>query len=688
MILLNFAYGLAFEILGLAAYFQWRREGDFPLKKELPWLAAFGFVGGAAGWVEMFIASGSLNDLLDTLNLLRVVFHLLTGAFLLRFGWGIFKNLTPLPAWMIFIPGVMVVPIAFIISYAATTFITPSPIEIPIEIWTRYLLYLPGAFLAGMGFIRQWWLYKRRNMQVISRLMLGAGIAFIFEGIVLGLIVPAAPFGPATYYNYDRVLYNAFSGENGAPLESSLIFPWFGYDRVKTSTGLSIDSWRLLSLLFLTYLMTKALDIFETIRKEQIILLETERDKAQRFTIETQIEARRNFENWTNSLMAINRRIGELKNVDELLSYIIGQTQSLLKLSIASVGLIAEQEGPVHLKCYGTLDDEPKIVTHQVVLKNGLIDEVIKTGKQIIINDDLDRSRLDGLSYPLAKPLVSCAIIPLKLDNTIIGIFLVGDVESHAFTGRELFILESITDQIAISIEHALMTTQLQSFSIIQERGRIAREMHDGIAQVLGYLNLQVQTLTSLHQQEKHEELTSELRSMREAIKTANADVRENILSLRTTLGLDTNLVNAIREYLEEFGLQTGISTKFNQAGDDQIRLPSVSEVQLVCIMQEALTNVRKHSGATSVSINLAEHTDSQNRSLVMTITDNGLGFDQKRKHRHFGLQTMMERAEAVGGTFSLHSSPGAGTKIECQIPFTNQPKSNGILSINPKVES
>ena len=108
MIFLNFLYGLAFEGLGLAAYLQLRREGDFPLKRELPWLAAFGFVGGAAGWVGMFLTSGSIQEFDQILNILRVVLHLLTGLLLLRFGWGMLNNLNPLPAWTIFIPGILI----------------------------------------------------------------------------------------------------------------------------------------------------------------------------------------------------------------------------------------------------------------------------------------------------------------------------------------------------------------------------------------------------------------------------------------------------------------------------------------------------------------------------------------------------------------------------------------------------
>src|SRR5690606_24243078 len=100
----------------------------------------------------------------------------------------------------------------------------------------------------------------------------------------------------------------------------------------------------------------------------------------------------------------------------------------------------------------------------------------------------------------------------------------------------DLIWLESMSDQIEIAIQHGLMTSQIQSLSIIEERGRIAREMHDGLAQVLGYLNLQVQALESYLMQGKSQRLRDELQQMRDAIQTANADVRENILSLRTTL--------------------------------------------------------------------------------------------------------------------------------------------------------
>ena len=285
MMIIYFFNGLLFGGLGLAAYLQLRQGGDFALRKQLPWLAGFGFVAGAAGWVDMFLASGSTESIARILDVIRVVLHMLTGLLLLRFGWGMLNGLDPLPAWTIFIPGILIVPIAYVITYAATTFITPSPIDIPIEIWTRYLLYLPGSVLAGIGFLRQWYIQRKKGMQDVSNLMGGAGLAFLFEAMVVGLIVPAAPYGPASYYNYDRVLYNAFLGESASFAQPYGMIPWLDYQAVLEVTGLPIEFWRLLSAVVVTLFVAKALDVFDAIRKRQLQDLQEERDRAQEASI-------------------------------------------------------------------------------------------------------------------------------------------------------------------------------------------------------------------------------------------------------------------------------------------------------------------------------------------------------------------------------------------------------------------
>lgn len=165
--------------------------------------------------------------------------------------------------------------------------------------------------------------------------------------------------------------------------------------------------------------------------------------------------------------------------------------------------------------------------------------------------------------------------------------------EEEPYSETELVWLDCMADQVVIAIQHGLMTSRLQSLSITEERGRIARDMHDGLAQVLGYLNLQVQTLDALLKQGKQKALKTELDQMREAVRIANADVREDILILRTTLADEKDPVSAIGEYLEEFSIQTGIEADFDNEVVDDLNISSMAEVQLVCILREALANVR-----------------------------------------------------------------------------------------------
>jgi two-component system nitrate/nitrite sensor histidine kinase NarX len=276
---------------------------------------------------------------------------------------------------------------------------------------------------------------------------------------------------------------------------------------------------------------------------------------------------------------------------------------------------------------------------------------------------------LENNHFGLALPAREAGIVRLELNNHPIGVLWAARTDEVLFTETDLIWLECMADQVVIAIQHGLMTSQLQSLSITEERARIARDMHDGLAQVLGYLNLEVQTLDALHKQGKPEELSNELGKMREAIKLANADVRENILSLRTTLSNDKGLMSAIGEYLEEFGIQTGIRTNFTDEVQGELNISSIAEVQLVCILQEALANVRKHAHASQVKVSLKKLNQNQSEIIHFQIIDNGSGFTLNNSKHSFGVKTMKERAKSVQGSLEVQSSMGKGTTIECMLP-------------------
>lgn len=668
MMIFYFFYGLSFGGLGLAAYLQRRRGGDFPLRGLLPWLAAFGFAGGATGWVEMFI----LNESSSFLNALRIILYPTSGLLLLIFGWGIFAKLQPLPSWMIFVPGLMLIPAAYVITYALTTFVTPSPLEIPIDIWSRYLLYLPGSILAGFGFLRQWSVQRKLGYNDVASLMLGAGLAFLVEAFVVGLVVPAAPYGPASYYNYDRVVYDAFARENVSASEFHGLTGWLDYEQVLETTGIPIQAWRTLSAFAVMFFVVRGLDVFETIQKRQVRTLQQERDRAQQAVIESQISARQTAESWSNALIQISSRIAELEDVDDTLCFIVDSARKLLNADFMGLALIDGDYDTFVLKCYAT-EAQNDLTTTSIPITNPVILNVIETQVAYCPSADEMPDALEGVSFFTDKPAQALAVVPLKLDTRSVGALWVARFEKCAFRETDLIWLNCLADQVVITIKHGIMTSQLQSLSVIDERARIAREMHDGLAQVLGYMNVQVQTLEAFLQQGKLDKVQSKLEQMRDAVQLAHADVRENILSLRTTLDADKGVITGIQEYLEAFGVQAQIATEFTNHIEDELELPPLAEVQLVCILREALTNVRKHANATNVSVTLTKQGWSEDARIVMTIRDDGVGFSDYEKKRHFGLQTMTERAQSVGGSLLVSSKPGKGTQVECWIPCLRQ---------------
>lgn len=668
MMLIYFLNGLAFWGLGLAAYLQAGRDVSHPLRKQMPWLAAFGFVAGINGWVEMFLTTDSSLEIFAVLKIVRMILQPTTGLLLLIFGWRILARIIPLPAWVIYIPGVLVVPVTFVIAYASTTFVTPSPIEIPIDIWSRYLLYLPGSIMAGIGFLRLWKEQKQVGNMDVSSLMLGAGIAFLFEAFVVGLVVPAAPYAPASYYNYNRVVTNAFVGENMDLLRPYGLSAWLDYTSVLEVTGLPIQFWRMISSFLVTLFVARGLNVFDATLQRQFQILQTERDHARETSFKAQLAARITAENWTNALVNISRRITELDDVDSILLYIVDISRRLLDSDFMGLALLSGEQSQLELKCFSD-NTKTEVLKSSTPLKNPLVLHAINSDMSYrSVGNESSFAFTDACLFN-DQSAQAIAVVVLKLDDLPIGALWVARFEHNLYSETDLIGLESLADQVEIAIKHGVMTSQLQTLSITEERARIAREMHDSLAQILGYLNLQIQALEVLNQQGNEQAIDKELQKMRAEVRTAHADVRENILSLRTTLSSEKGMIAAIEEYLGEFNYMTGIKVSFtNEIADDPL-LSSIAEIQLVCIMQEALANVRKHAHSRHVLISISQIGEPDDQMIRMMIEDDGVGFITTDQKGHFGLATMKERAKSVNGDLIIHTTVGKGTQVICQLP-------------------
>ncbi len=259
---------------------------------------------------------------------------------------------------------------------------------------------------------------------------------------------------------------------------------------------------------------------------------------------------------------------------------------------------------------------------------------------------------------------------PLIVGSTVVGELCVVPARGTAFTADERALLAGLADMAAIAIHNSRLLERERQVAVLEERDHIAREMHDTLAQVLGYLHLKAASTRKRLQAGEVERAEEELEEMQDLANEAYVDVREAILGLRETVAPTGGIIGSLRQYLQKFGRQAGIEARLQAAANAVTTLAPEAEIQLLRVVQEALTNVRKHADATSAVVRLENMDDD----LRISIEDDGRGFDASRvdrdEGRSFGMRSMKERVERAGGRFSVESSPGSGTRIVVLLPL------------------
>jgi PAS domain S-box-containing protein len=230
-----------------------------------------------------------------------------------------------------------------------------------------------------------------------------------------------------------------------------------------------------------------------------------------------------------------------------------------------------------------------------------------------------------------------------------------------------LLMLRDITEQ---KQAQAQIVEQQRALAIENERERMARELHDSLGQVLSYASLQAQTAARLARDGQGEAAGTQLDRLDSVVREAHADLREYILNLRSTAFLQRSFFTAVKQYLDGFTSNYDIQTLLEVPAKFSCEsCPPDTQLQLFRILQEALSNARKHGKAHLVQVAFAR----QSGRLCMLIQDDGSGFDMdeiaKQGGTHYGLQFMHERAAQMNGRLEIRSAPGAGTTVELSIP-------------------
>jgi signal transduction histidine kinase len=232
----------------------------------------------------------------------------------------------------------------------------------------------------------------------------------------------------------------------------------------------------------------------------------------------------------------------------------------------------------------------------------------------------------------------------------------------------QLLLLHDVTDQTRTQ---ARLLEHQSAVAILKERETLARELHDGIGQTLGYVGMQAQTAIKLMLDGNQEKAESVLNRLVEVARDAHADVRESIHSLRTGSGKEWSFIPALKAYIDKFQSNYGVRTELSISDSINKKVfDATAGAQLLRVIQEALNNSRKHSGANVLKVSM--HPDTTR--VRITITDDGHGFDPSRLDHsdgsHFGLVFMKERMAQIGGSVKIISMPGCGTVLKLDVPI------------------
>ena len=259
------------------------------------------------------------------------------------------------------------------------------------------------------------------------------------------------------------------------------------------------------------------------------------------------------------------------------------------------------------------------------------------------------------------------AAVPVAAQRQVLGVFNLFYRGPHEAASEERHMLESLGQHLGVAIENLRLASRDRELAIAEERNLLAQELHDSIAQALAFLNLQTQMLRKALAAPDPVESMRVLDEIQAGVQESYADVRELLVHFRTRIA-EGDVEHGIRTLLARLEHQTGMHTEFRATGA-AVPLAPDDQLQVMHILQEAVSNVRKHAQATRVEVELTRGPD-----YAFTVRDNGRGFDPARAPEgaatHVGLRIMRERAARVGGTVTLQSRPGQGTEVVLHVPF------------------
>lgn len=277
----------------------------------------------------------------------------------------------------------------------------------------------------------------------------------------------------------------------------------------------------------------------------------------------------------------------------------------------------------------------------------------------------IESVRLGGRKLRARHGDCSALVVPINRGEQVVGALTAVRSAPGEFDAEDEVILDMFAVAAASGLENARRLQEAHLLATVEERERIARDLHDDLGQLLGFLSTKVQAVRELVARGRSNQAAEELAGLERSIRSLGTQVREAILGLRAQARPERPLGEVLQEYAADFGALAGVEVAFDGSPEAGRRLAPPRQYQLFRIAQEALSNARRHAKARRVTVRVAEAADQ----LELWVADDGAGFQPEAVTQGFGLKTMDERARNVGGTLRVESTPGVGTTVWVRVP-------------------
>lgn len=360
-------------------------------------------------------------------------------------------------------------------------------------------------------------------------------------------------------------------------------------------------------------------------------------------------------------------------DLDQVMRESLARILEVMRCEIGSVHLLDKSEALLNLAAWqGTPEDIiPEIQT--LPLGSGVAGRVIAhSGPLIVPAIEAEPTAVPSASRLLAGQAYVGA--PMRAKGKVVGVLSVIGSAGREFSAEAVTLLASIADQVGIAVENAQLYEQTEALAVAEERQRLAREIHDTLAQGFTGINIQLEAVESALETQQQEIALERLSRARHLANQSLAEARRSVWALRSRSLEEKNLADALRDSARGLIAESGLTLTV-EVQDDFPHIPLELETDLLRVTQEAVMNVVKHAEAQYVAI----HLNYQANQIELQIKDDGRGFlvdlakSDRRDGSGFGLTAMQERIARHGGTLQMDSRPQRGTNIIAKVEFQHK---------------